>query len=114
MSEEKRGVLGGSKEEKGRPRLMISRITAGIGIVLFVVGAALAQTQELDSRLQALNSKIASIREKAEQGDPAAQTMLGMMFNYGQVVPPDYGKAMKWFRQAAEQGYAGAHSSISG
>ena len=76
------------------------RITVGIGVVLFVVGTALAQTQEIDS-----------LKEKAEQGDAHVQVKLGMMYDIGQGVPQDYGEARKWFRKAAEQGNASAQYS---
>jgi TPR repeat protein len=40
----------------------------------------------------------------AEQGDPAAQTYLGFMFETGRGVPQNYTEAAMWYRRAAEQG----------
>ncbi len=48
----------------------------------------------------------------AERGDARAQASLGLMYDRGQGVPPDYGEAGKWYRQAAEQGEAMAQFSL--
>jgi hypothetical protein len=44
----------------------------------------------------------------AEQGDAAAQTYVGEIFEKGLGVPPDYAAAAQWFRRAAESGYSRA------
>ena len=41
-------------------------------------------------------------------GDTNAQYNLGLMYNNGDGVPQDYKEAVKWYRLAAEQGYAKA------
>ncbi len=41
----------------------------------------------------------------AEQGDAAAQTYVGEIFEKGLGVSPDYAAAAQWFRRAAESGY---------
>ena len=43
-------------------------------------------------------------REAAEQGDPAAQFNLGVLYETGQGVPQNYAEAVKWYHAAAEQG----------
>ena len=43
-------------------------------------------------------------REAAEQGDPAAQFNLGVLYETGQGVPQNYADAVKWYHAAAEQG----------
>jgi TPR repeat protein len=48
------------------------------------------------------------IRPLAEQGGAKAQYNLGQMYRDGQGVPQDYAEAVKWYRLAAEQGYADA------
>ena len=48
------------------------------------------------------------LRPLAEQGDADAQVELGDMYSVGSVVPLDYVEAVKWFRKAADQGYANA------
>jgi TPR repeat protein len=48
----------------------------------------------------------------AEQGDPAAQTYLGFMFETGRGVPKNYTEAAMWYRRAAEQGNSLAQYSL--
>ena len=45
-------------------------------------------------------------RLAAEQGETDAQNNLGMMYAKGHGVAQDYQEAVKWYRLAAEQGYA--------
>ena len=45
-------------------------------------------------------------QELAEQGDPAAQTRLGVSYSTGTNVEKDKKKAAKWYGKAAAQGYA--------
>ena len=42
----------------------------------------------------------------ADEGDPDAQTQLGLMYKKGENVERDYIEALEWFRLAAGQGYA--------
>ena len=39
----------------------------------------------------------------AEGGDVDAQSLLGLMYEFGYGVPQSYGEAVKWYRMAAEQ-----------
>ena len=48
----------------------------------------------------------------AEQGDAAAQTYLGFMFETGRGVPRNYTEAAMWYRRAAEQGDGLAQYSL--
>src|SRR3954468_6673018 len=48
----------------------------------------------------------------AEQGDPAAQTYLGFMFETGRGLPQNYTEAAIWYRRAAEQGDSLAQYSL--
>jgi TPR repeat protein len=50
--------------------------------------------------------------EDAFRGDAAAQLKVGDMYASGDGVPHDYGEAVKWYRLAADQGYAGAQSAL--
>jgi uncharacterized protein len=44
----------------------------------------------------------------AEQGDVRAQFYLGMLYENGDGVPPDYEKAREWYEKSAAQGDANA------
>lgn len=48
----------------------------------------------------------------ADAGDPRAQTVLGIMYNYGESVTLDLQKAYGWYMKAAEQGYAPAQFNV--
>jgi TPR repeat protein len=50
----------------------------------------------------------------AEQGDVDAQWNLGRMYGNGRGVPEDDAEAIKWYRLAAEQGYARAQFNLGG
>jgi hypothetical protein len=47
-------------------------------------------------------------RPLADNGDPAAQTYVGEIYEKGLGVPPDYAAAADWYRKAAEKGYGRA------
>jgi hypothetical protein len=51
-------------------------------------------------------------RKAAEQGNAAAQSHLGFMYDYGLGVPQNPAEAMKWYRKAAAQGERSAQNNI--
>jgi TPR repeat protein len=51
-------------------------------------------------------------RGPAEQGDAAAQTGLGFLYENGEGVPKDTAQALHWFRLAAAQGNRNAQFSL--
>jgi TPR repeat protein len=61
-----------------------------------------AHAQELDA-----------VREAANQGDPAAQTLLAGALYRGEGVARDPAAAFAWFRRAAEQGEVSAQRALS-
>lgn len=52
------------------------------------------------------------LRERAEQGDAAAQAELGRRYYAGQGVPRDDAEAVRWTRLAAGQGHAPAQYNL--
>ena len=48
----------------------------------------------------------------AEQGNAAAQSNLGFMYDNGRGVPQSDTEAVFWYRKAAEQGYVFAQSNL--
>lgn len=52
--------------------------------------------------------ELAELRARAEAGDASAQYYLGDRYDIGLDVPEDKAEAVRWFRLAAEQGYARA------
>ncbi len=49
------------------------------------------------------DSALAVFRPLAENGDAKAQSILGLMYSYGEGVPVDYRESARWYRRAAEQ-----------
>ena len=48
----------------------------------------------------------------AEKGNAEAQYTLGLVYDKGESVPEDDAEAVRWYRRAAEQGYAEAQNSL--
>ena len=46
---------------------------------------------------------LAVFRPLAENGDAKAQSILGLMYSYGEGVPVDFRESARWYRRAAEQ-----------
>ena len=55
---------------------------------------------------------IAAFKKQATSGDAAAQCGLGLMYEEGKGVPPDYTQAVVWYRKAAELGNADAQFNL--
>ena len=88
---------------KSTPSLNKTRVGFAVFVlaVAGVVGAAGAEEEA-----EFTSEAIQLIREKAEQGDAQMQTALGEIYYYGNSVPQNYAEAVKWYRRAAEQGFA--------
>ena len=83
-----------------KPVYLVTAILFTIGLLftLFVVTSCTSSFQE------ALN--------KAEQGDTEAQYNLGLCYYKGEGVAKDVVEAAKWYREAADQGYAEAQKAL--
>ena len=72
---------------------------------------------KLDEGIEALKNgdyktALIMLRPLAEQGNHNAQYNLGVMHDNGWGVPKDDTEAVKWYREAAEQGDAGAQDAL--
>ena len=54
------------------------------------------------------------IKKSAEQGNAKAQYLLGVLYDTGDGVPQNNGKAFEWFAKSAEQGNAEAQFFLAG
>jgi hypothetical protein len=59
-----------------------------------------------------LDEALALLKPVAQQGEAAAQYVLGSMYASGEGVPQDDAQAVQWWRKAAEQGLARAQSQL--
>ncbi|MCY4192630.1 MAG: tetratricopeptide repeat protein [Rhodospirillaceae bacterium] len=60
----------------------------------------------------ALADTLEELKRRAQQGDVAAQAMLGLRYKKGLGMPKNYAKAVHWYRKAAEQGHAKAQHNL--
>jgi len=76
-------------------------------LLLILSGAASADFESASKAYQAQNYALAfeEFNELAESGDPRAQTVLGIMYKYGESVAVSLPDSFNWYLQAAEQGY---------
>ena len=63
-------------------------------------------------RSQQYAEAFSQFRELAEAGDPKMQTILAMMYKYGEGVPADPASAFEWYLKAAHQGYPPAQFNV--
>lgn len=61
---------------------------------------------------EAPKPNIEELRQKAENGDSVAQTMLGVEYMKGDQVEKDLDKAIEWWEKAGEKGYAEAEYKL--
>ncbi len=54
-----------------------------------------------------------SLRKAAKQGDAVDHFNLGYAYYYGEGVAKDPAEGVKWWRKAADQGFAGEHGTGS-
>jgi len=73
------------------------RLSAAL-VVLVLLGTPWA-----DAAAQRTAAEVAAIRQRAEQGDAAAQSLLGFVYSAGDGVPQDFVEAHKWVNLAASR-----------
>lgn len=92
-------------------------IAAATVAALLILTSPCAEASEFRRGVSAFNRQnyVSASRvfiPMAEQGDPAAQSYLGFMFETGRGVPQNYTEAAMWYRRAAEQGDSLAQYSL--
>ncbi len=88
-------------------RIAVSSICAAALICGAAISWHFVKARAIQHKL-AENAKLT--RQRAEQGDAIAQFNLARMFYLGKGEPQDYSEAVRWYRKAADQGYAKAQS----
>lgn len=83
----------------------VARWWALVGCALFLSSAGNA--------LGFGGTEVAGIEQKAHQGDPEAQSQLGVMYSSGVGQKQDKREAVKWYRNSAEQGYPVAQWNLA-
>jgi TPR repeat protein len=105
-------------ESRVRQRAIGNLITAGlVALVLSLGPAAPVAAGPLEDGVVAYGrgdyaTALRLIRPLADQGNPSAQAMLGLMYALGRGVKQDSAAALTWYRKAADQGFASAQSDL--
>lgn len=72
------------------------------------------QTDEAETvAVQMKTLSLEELKTKAENGVPEAQYTLGIRYETGDGVPENYTEAVRWYRLAADQGYAEAQYDLA-
>ena len=86
-----------------RQRLAIDKIISSIG---FLVQVILILSSVLSAEVSWRTLSLNELLVQAESGNAEAQHELGIRYREGTTVSKDPANALKWFRKAADQGYA--------
>ncbi len=94
--------------------LKIGFIISGISFFAFT-SSAFAGLEEAVTAMEKGDYKTALLEAKplAEQDDPKAQYILGVIYFEGNAVSQDNKEAARWFRKSAEQGLSSAQFNLS-
>ena len=71
-----------------------------------------AAAPDVEAPKEDQQQKLAKYRKAAEQGDAAAQFIMGLVYFDGRGVAQDDRQAEAWYRKSAEQGYASAQVNL--
>jgi len=104
--------------QKAFPQSADMKRIFSVCVFLLMLGVAAAQ-QSTNNSPDATNSiasrTVEKIKAKAEKGDAIAQYNIGCYYYWGlEGVATNYTEAVKWFQQAADQGYAKAQYHLGG
>ena len=72
-------------------------------LLILILSVGLAHSEQ-DTFTNVSAERVAEYQKKAEQGNVAAQVLLGDCYDKGKGIKQDYDKAAEWFTKAAEQG----------
>ena len=83
-----------------------------IGSIYFGMLLLSAAVMILAVRLAVADELVDALKADAEQGDAAAMSLLGYIYETGEGVPQNDTEAVRWFRMSAERGFALAQVSL--
>ncbi len=86
---------------------IMRRLALCSGAVMLLVASSLFAQPLFDKGAAAykrgdFETALAIFRPLAENGDAKAQSILALMYSYGEGVPMDYRESVRWYRRAAE------------
>ncbi len=94
------------------------RLAMGLAAVLLLAVSSAPAQSGFETGVTAYKhgeykTALSLFRPLAENGNPKAQTILGLMYSYGEGVQVDFREASSWYRRAAEQSYGVAQYSLA-
>ena len=109
-------AIRGPSEEQLRSQALTRRLKSALLAEDYAGVAVLVMEGASTSLGEALREGIERMRwqtqQAAEQGNPAAQFLVGTLHFLGHGVPKDLAKAVRWWRRSAEQGNAQAQTNL--
>lgn len=93
--------------------LKVLKKTFPAAILACVVATSLTAGSSFAAVDPSMPDRTKQLQMLAEQGDSQAQYELGNIYRRGQSVEQSYVEAAKWYRKAAEQGYAKAQNNLN-
>jgi TPR repeat protein len=108
------GTISNSECSSGPTDMKRLLLAVAVLVVLFVLAVPILHRwtyDPLDPGLQAYHeghhaTALGYWLPLAKAGDRRAQRLVGLMYEHGQAVPQDPGRAVEWYRKAADQGDA--------
>jgi hypothetical protein len=96
----------------------LRKLAAGLATALLLVVSPVLAQSGFEAGADAYNrgdykTALSLFRPLAENGEPKAQTILGLMYSYGEGVGVEFREAAIWYRRAAEQSYGVAQYSLA-
>ena len=88
------------------PTMKVCLTALFLGVACFLFQAGAAEPTEAERKF------FLETKAKAEKGLAGAQSFLGDMYGDGLGVAKDEAEAVKWYRKAADQGYATAQFNL--
>lgn len=82
-------------------------------LLLLVLASCLVFSGVVPDAKAFKDTNMEELQQKANDGDPAAQTQLGVAYARGTGVEMDQKEAVKWYRKAADQGYVNAQWNLA-
>ena len=83
-----------------------------LGYPLCIWAVANKMLSSSDEKEKLFSDILGDIIKLAEDKDPFAQCILGLMYEYGNGAIKDYEKAVKWYKEAAEKSYSIAQDKL--
>src|SRR5579872_4185048 len=98
---------------KKATRVNMANAKLALAFMALLPVCAIAQSSSPALTLEKGNLDVAALNKKALAGDPRAQLLMGIAFEFGQGVDRNLGEAMRWYHMAADRGDPEAQTNLA-